>query len=36
MHLKLHILVALGDCYDYRILITLGDCRHLDGCGFVD
>ena len=36
MHLKLHILVALGDYCDCGFLITLGDCRHLDGCGFVD
>ena len=36
MHLKLHILVTLGDYCDYGFLITLGDCRPLDGCGFID
>ena len=36
MHLKLHILVAQGDCCDCGFLITLGDCRHLHICGFVD
>jgi hypothetical protein len=30
------ILVALGDCCDCGFLITLGDCRHLDGWWIVD
>jgi len=36
VHLRLHILMALGGDCNCEFLITLGDCHHLDSCGFVD